>query len=601
MTFIAATIVAAVLLALRVYEPVGLAVSFQCAAMLNMYIRRHAREENTPYVVSAQFLRYGVIFSFACLVGISIVSPLAIYTSANSLERPIWIFFFLSLSVGLIYVQAHLFSAHRIVRDYTILQVVIVAITIIGSSILVFPYNGGDTWAHLWDAQRVLDAGTIQAINGAYQDYPLYPGMIAVISNMAGVGLADAARLFNVFVVVASTLIVYAATRKFYRSHTYGVMAALLLLTGKWFVYWGTYVVSMTATILLFCLLVVALYRRRYHGLTVGDSLTCLAVLAMMPFFHPITSVAIVLLVVAFWVMEGVTSFSTRHRTRSFAVLPAFAITALLFQWAYFGEMMFSRAVLSVADELSSMFVMSGGDAVVVSGYRTPFIYILDQISLYLLVGLAVFEMLWQSQQGMKRISFHATLLGLGFLLIGYGGQFLGLSQLLPHRWLLFGSLILVFPAAAGFLMIFQRPSIGKCFLAFALMFIYSFSSLTNTETNRDHPLYGAEITQRIELTSAEFAGVQFLEALPIGSTTPVRVDFRLYDYFKQRGINNLGYWNDINPDQYQGVFALRSIYTSRYFRVSKSANALNRQKLDAAQFYDSGDLQLLDNRKLAR
>jgi hypothetical protein len=78
---------------------------------------------------------------------------------------------------------------------------------------------------------------------------------------------------------------------------------------------------------------------------------------------------------------------------------------------------------------------------------------------------------------------------------------------------------------------------------------------------------------------------------------TDVRVDFRLWQYLSLVSWEEgLSYWRWIWLDGFDGVFPLRKVYSERLSLVGDSANSLDRGQPNLSQFYDSGDLQILDH-----
>jgi hypothetical protein len=80
-------------------------------------------------------------------------------------------------------------------------------------------------------------------------------------------------------------------------------------------------------------------------------------------------------------------------------------------------------------------------------------------------------------------------------------------------------------------------------------------------------------------------------------NNTNIRVDFRLWNYLRLQPANEkAGYWNSIQLDSFNGVFPIRNIYFHRYFFVEESILDFNLSQNNLSQFYDSGDIQLLDH-----
>jgi hypothetical protein len=593
------TALALILLGVGLYQPLGLAVTIQVTSLGYLLLRERLRTAPLAQregALSGPACGWSVFLTGLLPIVVTVVAWKVVAVSAGALQRPLWVFLALAGIPGLILAQRMLLPKTGNTEWSFLVQVLILVIAIVLSSVTVFPHNGGDTWAHLHNAQVILESQGVAGIQDTYRDYPLYPALISILSVSTGLEAAEAARVLNVLMAIISLLLLYSLSRQF---HTpFENLALLLLLLGsKWFMHWTTLVVSMNTATLFYCLLVVVLFRRLYKKVDTKETIVMFLITGLVPFFHPVGSMATVFLLIGFWALErSRVPDATGQRPLGQRSLVGFAILVFIFtltQWMYYGDFVFDRTIKGLANAIFA----DSSSIQLASSNRDVLVYTLDQLNFYALLGLAGLEMMRQMWCTTDRLNLYASFLGLGFVVFGYATQAMNLLGVMPYRWFLFGNLLLVFPASSAFANLFHRRSHWVRVAAVVMIVLYFFSGLTNTEVNRDRPLYGKGITQLFELTSSEHAGLLTLQEAMQGRDVRVRVDFRLWDYLKYvPGNERTGYWHEVQLDEFDGIFALRSAYRERLFLVNGSASQVDLQQPNLSQFYDSGRMQLLEH-----
>ena len=75
-----------------------------------------------------------------------------------------------------------------------LLQILFLQTGITLSGLVVFPFSGRDTWHHLFNTELVINSQTLVSVPPPYQNYPLYPSVLAALSQLAGVPPATVGR-----------------------------------------------------------------------------------------------------------------------------------------------------------------------------------------------------------------------------------------------------------------------------------------------------------------------------------------------------------------------------------------------------------------------
>lgn len=584
---------------LRILQPVGLALTVILACGIYIWRRDFyptetldpSRLEATPF--------WGRWLPLVSTLALEFLVWLMVYVSVDSLGRPTWVFVLLTL-IPLWILWLSSLSPRMVSENILLLQLGLWVTGMVLSSITVFPHNGSDTWAHLYNAQTFLENGSAQAIRGGYHDFPLYSSWIGSLALLTGWPIEFSARFISLFGAILSLLLVYLLAQALRLERSLRILAVLLLGGNKWFIYWNTYVVSMSAGLSLFVAILFLFVLRMFDEDFRGPTLGMVVLLLAAPFFHPFIAS---LMVIGIWGV-GLIRFVQNLRPPQYSLLtlPLLATVIMLAQWLFYGTF-FEKSVSGLIKALS--FDSSSSLALAVS-YRSPWIFSLDNINYFLLLGFALYGLLRQIRRLARPIVPTVTeqvgfaLAGMGFALVGVGlvAQIINLQAVLPHRWYMFGIILLTFSAARAAAS-FALPS-GKfrMALAFALLGVYFFTGLANTESNRDRPFYGEAVTVQYELTRAEYSGIEYVQKLVDSRPAqPVRVDFLLWDYLKlvKSPEDRITYWVRLQPDG-QEMFVFREVYTRRRILAETPTLQFNDPCLAFARVYDSGNFWMFDN-----
>jgi len=535
----------------------------------------------------------------------SCISLWTIYASINTLKRPAWTFFVLAGLPAFILAQQLFVYDSQPLRNALRAQLIIFALTVVYSGVFVYPHAGGDTWGSIHHAEEVIHNHSIRAIPGAYKDYPLYPSFLAVASMLTGLEVGEVGRLFNVLVAIACLLLLYDLSLQFGASTYQSLAFGLMLLSNKWFVYWLMLIVSMTTGMVIYCLYIVMLFRRLYCERGPGESLILVMMTGIIAFFHPLISMVFIMLSLGFRSVEMLLRIFQRtlnHRT--ITTLLIFLCVAVLTHWIYYGQYVFDRTVSVLLDAIFADGESSAGGGVkIAASYRSLLSYTYDQLNFYFLFALAGIEALRQLRANDQPFYLHTTLIGLLFIGFGYAIQVINLQEALPHRWFLFGTLLLLYPASSALVRIFRAER--RWLSVFVVLFIslYAFTGIANTEANRDRPFYDERITALFEMTESERVAMVQLDKRLRSQQSNIMVDFRLYDFLKATPDENsrLGYWKFIKLEGYNGIFPVRRAYYERTLLVGDTAFDLVRDRPNLAQIYDSGDIQIMDQDRYRR
>jgi len=193
-------------------------------------------------------------------------------------------------------------------------------------------------------------------------------------------------------------------------------------------------------------------------------------------------------------------------------------------------------------------------------------------------------------------MEIYTGVVGFGFALFGYLAQASLIERLVGHRWLLFATFLLIFPATSAFYSFARRRSPVIKVLLVAGVALYVLLGIGSTTTNRDRPLYGEDFTSLLELTYSEQAGLLYLRGL---HDEDLNVDFWLcFDLKGYFPADKLNCWEEVDLARVQGRFTFRDAYLRRPLLIGQSLTDKDLSFMGeegVMLLYDSGGLKLFE------
>ena len=536
------------------------------------------------------------------VVGLVIVCSnalLVITQSENISSRPVWVLLCTSVPSIVVFIQILLKVYRYEAGEFSLLmQVIVASMTIILSTVIVFPFDGADTWAHLANADLLQDQGSFNVIEAGYKNYPLFPALVNFLRIISGVDPSRAARIITLLFSVVCLMLLYSLVSEYYGSVQRGLISILILLGSKWFIYWSTLVVSMSAAMLLFTAFYVLLTKRLFltnDGRT-GSVLTILYILVAIisPFLHPVGSIAIILLCIGYFLTAALFTLNGNKGAYSnLIVISLFVVVVTITQWIFYGQ----TFVLAMRSLIAAIFEDTAYSVRLAASTSEPLTYFVDNMNFYLLLCFSLVELLRQIRIRKDPLVLLTGITGMIFVGFAFSMQITNLQAVLPYRWLLFGSILLVIPAANILASMMRTTRIRWKLLLTAGFSIFVFFGYITKDINRDHPLYSIRSAQLYQITYPEYSGLQFAKRGLLDLHTLVQVDYRLWDYLKyQTDSAYLGYWDEYLLQERNMIFADRDVYrVHRDAFLGDSVENLDLSRPGLNQIYDNGELRWLE------
>lgn len=524
------------------------------------------------------------------------LAGLAYLVSYNALARSIWVPMLFSILAVLILLWAHFGQG----LTHSVLQLILLCAAITASTIVLFPYDGDDTWTHIHNVELLTSAAPVGELSPGYQDYPAYPLLGAVLTQFMHTTASTSLRTFSTWAAVTGLLLVL-GTQVSRASQLHRIVLGLVLLGSKWYVYWSTYGVAMILAVAMFCLVVLLLFRHLRLNADLKDTALLLFVAAAVPFFHPVLTVATAMLILGALLIVKSLRLWAASKVRGVSVaLAAFVVVVALAQWMYYGQSTFARTGVSFVNA-----ILREGDvgASPLEARRMLGATLLDETNFYLLLVLAGLELLRRSRIGGTTLVVLSGATGLGFVAFGYGVQLAHFSPALPDRWFIFGSVLLAIPASGTVARAFDSGRRGARTTIAVLVAIFVFTSMSNNQVSRGDILYGTMIRFTCQMTEAEFSGVRAIERVARESTLRITTDGCARKYLQHvSGGEQIRYWHaenlPVDLSMYKGLFSSRPAYYEAPLvgnsYVADFPDEMHREEETIARLYDNGSMQLL-------
>ena len=375
------------------------------------------------------------------------------------------------------------------------------------------PGVGTDQWFHAWFASALLTGHGFPAGAGQYAHFPLAEAAAAGLSSLTGLGPTTAVQLVNMLPLLLAPLAIYALARRL-TGEKAALLAALLVATSTWQIYWVQEGVPFSLGLAGWVLFVVA------NGLAVtprrlGPAGVTIAALGVLMFLHPISSVA-VLLVLGVTALVSLVSRLTRagpsrQGPTAGASMLLLAIVAYIAYLNYVAPDLAATRLQQLSYDIRSTGVLGA------ASHYTGLYFELNNVGFYLLLSLAVGgSVVWLARRRNDGVIV-LVIIALGCAAIGYAGEALGLLSFLPFRWLAlatFALCVVVGRAIAGAVGRLH-PAPWRLLAAGSLVGLYAGFSLIPGVVTPDSPLFQRSATVRERLSAGELAGVQAALAQP--------------------------------------------------------------------------------------
>jgi hypothetical protein len=451
---------------------------------------------------------------------------LSIYLFNDSSVRPLGYFILIAISGSLIAVEVCSFSEHlndKIVYYNIIFQIIALSSSIIYGAIVVLGL-GSDQWFHANFINSTINSGHLPDGN-SYTSFPIMHIGIVIINLITALDyLRNSVIAFVSSIYIIGLIFIFLIGRTIFDTKS-ALFATLLAGINLWYIYWGVFMVPMSFGISLFLVFIYLYYFNIYQQSIKYLILIIFVTMVSIP-SHPFSSFAIVIIsfIVSLCIVIYPKFYNKIEKKIKWQYL-IFCIVAMLGYWMFSVTHILDQQMLCLNHDYVTSVPLK------ISSEKSVLNYELDHLGEYILYFIAIVGGLnWLNKRDLSFLSFSVLFSIIPFMVISYLAYILGIMTVLPHRWLIFGDLILIFPASSGMQYIINTFKIKHKNVAyFMLMLILILSMITNTMANADSPFYGKTDTVRLQLKNSEMKSAEFVSLSTHG---PIYTDWLLHFYF---------------------------------------------------------------------
>lgn len=529
------------------------------------------------------------------------VSVILVRFSEHSYARPLFIFYLMILIYGIIFLQIVLRKRDCKISDLLILiQISVLSLTTAITSYVTYDILGSDFFVHRGLISTIITDGTISTLGGAYSTYPLFHVLGAMLNLLT---LADLQTNIAIITWIPYIITLWALFLIFKQviGNTGALLASMLLVGNKYFLFWGAYPVPFTMIIGFFTIFVLFMLKKPgTHKLSAA--ITALILLLFITFMHPLGVCAFALSIVGMIGLDALSKFLYYKRAPEiirgrYATLPLkiakncqqnfsfYLVIALVLlivaisNWIYNGEIF-----QYIVDELSRNLSTTSSKGLLSStSYKPSTLYELENINVYILYIIAGLGILYLIKNLLKTTFKNSNtilaIMSISFCFLGIGHifWFTGI-QFVPHRWILLGA-VLICGFGAYFITLttgrFQYRGVLFCLALILLVFTVG---IFNSEYNVDNPQLSKNVTV-YNLRQSEWEAMQFsLQTIPTKGNYGLSMEAqdKKYPLYTQKPENldptriSTYYWrgNEISIDTTH--LLIREIYYERPLIHSK-------------------------------
>jgi len=451
----------------------------------------------------------GIVFwlALACSIYVLNIEPLT---------RPLSYFIFTAICAAAIALQI-VYSKENKVTWLILIQILLVSLSVRASAFFVFPtLPGSDPWAHLNYIQDFVNSGSITSTTGDiyYLNYPITHLNTVATYLVTGVGYKTAMFLGIGLPMIFSTIFMFLIGKELFNTKA-GLLAALLVNLADTHISFGYQLIPTSIGIALFTVVLYLLVKNRRKREYIFTFLTILFMLLLvithnMSSFVLLCCIAFLLLGVFMYNRVNADQFPGQQSSVTMSLL-ILTLVAVFSYWIFAGYIEGKTFFEAIVQGLSNALTERAGflDRPSVNADIGYLPQILDIVGFVLIYGLATLGFLvWLRPRESTRTKFSlfiaATLLT-AFTLIF---PVFGMRNIMPSRWFAFIYVIIGLASATAllrFAMNNNKQWLPKIIMP-AMVFVLCFFMITNSQTNKDSPVYSSQINERLVYKASEMA-----------------------------------------------------------------------------------------------
>lgn len=521
-----------------------------------------------PNINYSSYLTASKLKIIKIIYWVCITVGLICYFYSAPYYRPL--IFFISMSVGITMVSLDIISSKKNKNESTriLAKILLLSLIIRNSAFFISPYLvGSDPWGHSDFINDIYKFGSLNVpltqTSSYYIDYPIMHIYVAISSLITDLNIKSSMSIIGALAVI-STLFVYLIAKNITKDDTVSLLVALLINFADFHIRWSIEVIAMTFGVVLFTAAVYIIVNKDLKNQVIIQILL-IASIILISWTHTISSFILLISIISLYSgslfyellykrnkINSLVSFEKPFLRYNVAIL--FGVI-LIFHWMDPRYSFFQAVTRGIITALSQDASFLGRTDQYASGNLDSILNIFGFI-IYLAFGIiGSLYSLSKINSNQKKFSLIFTQIILFFIFFVF--PVFGIRNIMPDRWPAF--IYVFFSIFIGLGLIQFINVISKKGQALFLLFIIftsSFFMITDSSTNRDSPIYGEEINEKLVWSESEinmFTNVNELyDGVIVSDLQTIHRPFRTY--LKRDKVNELPLnldWNFIDDKMF--------------------------------------------------
>lgn len=542
------------------------------------------------------------------LYWICITAGLISYYHSTPYHRPP--IFFISMLIGITTIVLEILYSKKDETESAkiLMKILILSLIIRSSAYFISPYPvGSDPWGH---ADFIKDIYTYGSLNVPlthtseyYIDYPIMHIYAAISCLVGDLSIKSSMSIIG-FTVTISTLFVFLIAKKIIKDETASLLAALLINFSDFHIRWSIEVIAMTLGIALFTIVIYIIVNKDLKNQVVARILL-VTFLLIIVWTHTISSFILLISMISLYIgsllykwsyqRNGINTLACFEKPLiKYNIAVLFGVI-IMFHWMDPRYAFFEAVTKGIITALSHDASFLGRSDQNTAG---NFESILNIIGFLIYVALGVIGSFYSlSSRNVDKIKFSVIFTQVILFFIFFVFPVFGVKNLVPDRWPAFIYVFFVLFVGLGLIQLINIINKkGQVLFLLLIIFTSSFFMITNSSTNRDSPIYGEEINEKLIWKESEitlFAKINKLyDGVIISDLQTIHRPFSTY--LKREKINVLQAnpdWNLINDEMFiwRETTLTSSVYDRNNERIFLGRNFMEELEINLNKIYDTG------------
>lgn len=549
--------------------------------------------------------------------------------------------FFISISIGITMIALEILSSKKNKNEtmWILIKILIISLIIRNTAYFISPYPvGSDPWGHADFIRDICSYGSLNVplthTSEYYVDYPIMHIYAAITCLIGDLSIKNSMSIIGLIVTI-STIFVYLIAKKITKDNTISLLAALLINFADFHIRWSIEVIAMTFGIALFTTVIYIIVNKDIKNQVISQVLL-IAFILIISWTHTVSSFILLISIISLYIgsllygklyQQNKENFDKpllstnclytiyKQPAKNWGLSKSSKITTfksfekpfigynivilfgaiLMFHWMDPRYAFLQAVTRGIITALSHDANFLGRTDQYTAGNLES---ILNIVGFLIYIALGIIGSLYSlSRKQASQTKFTLIFTQIVLLFIFFIFPLFGVKNLMPDRWPAFIYICSATFVGLGLIKIINIINKkGQILLLLLIIFTSSFFMTTNSSTNRDSPIYGEEINEKLIWTESEitlFTNINKLyEGVIVSDSQTINRPFRTYLKREKIRESSGNLDRDLINDKmfiWREVTLTSSVYDRNGNRIFLGRNFMKGLEINLNKIYDTG------------